>query len=121
MSKAQIIYGDDGAPAFVVMPYASYRALVPDEALSDEELYDRAKAEDDGFAIPQNVVSRLIGKENPLKVFREWRGLKQADLAEKVGVSVGYISQVERGTRMLSRKARASAASVLNVDPEDLD
>ena len=43
----QIIRGPDGNPAFAVLPWDEYRALVPDAAdaaLSDEELFDRADA-----------------------------------------------------------------------------
>jgi DNA-binding XRE family transcriptional regulator len=124
MSKAQIIYDDTGAPAFVVIPYARFRDLAPEAAeaaLSDEALFDLAMHEDRGPAVPHEVMVRLIEGENPLKVYREWRGLTQADLAAKAGVSVGFVSQVERGARNLSRKARAAVASALGVLPDDLD
>lgn len=125
MSKTQIIYDDAGAPAFVVIPYARFRAIAPEAAeaaLSDEALFDRAVAEGDGgAAVPHNVMVRLVDGENPLKVYREWRGLTQAELAVKIDVSEGYVSQVERGSRTLSRKAVAAAAVALGITPDDLD
>ena len=123
MSGAQIIYDDTGAPAFVVIPYAAYRALRPDidAELSDEELFDRAMAEELEPSVPHEVMMRLVDRENPLRVFREWRQLTQAELADKIGMSVGYVSQVERGVRHLSRKTRAAAAKVLGVLPSDLE
>lgn len=125
MSKTQIIYDEAGVPAFVVIPYARFRAIAPEAAeaaLSDEALFDRAVVEaDGGAAVPHDVMVRLVDGENPLKVYREWRGLTQADLAAKIGVSEGYVSQVERGSRTLSRKAVAAAAAALGITPDDLD
>jgi DNA-binding XRE family transcriptional regulator len=125
MAKEQIIYDDTGAPAFVVIPYARFRALAPataETALSDEALFDLAVSEkDDRSAVPHDAMIRLIEGENPLKVYREWRGLTQAELARKIAVSKGYVSQVERGTRTLSRKARAAAAKALGILPDLLD
>ena len=122
MSAAQIIHDETGAPAFVVIPYAQFRAFMPEAALSDEALFDVAMAEKDRVpAVPQVVMARLIDGENPVKVYREWQGLTQGELAVKVGVSPGFISQVERGKRGLSRKARAAAAAVLDVLPDDLE
>lgn len=91
-------------------------------ALSDEALFDRAVAEGDGgAAVPHDVMVRLVGGENPLKVYREWRGLTQAELATQIGVTEGYVSQVERGARTLSRKAVSTAAVALGITPDDLD
>ncbi|OSQ39638.1 helix-turn-helix transcriptional regulator [Thalassospira mesophila] len=122
MTKHQIIYDND-RPAFVVVPFDEYLALNPDakSLLTDEEMFDRAVARDDGTRIPHEIVKRLALGENPLKVYREWRGLLQQDLAEKADISVGYISQVERGVRTLSRKMQAEIARILVVDYEDLE
>ncbi len=123
VSKTQIIYGDDGAPAFVVIPYSQFRQLGPkaEAALSDEELFDLAMADRSGPAVPYAVVSRLINGENPVKVYREWRDLTQAELATKTGVTSGYVSQVERGIRQLSRKAQVTFATALGINTDDLD
>ena len=89
--------------------------------LSDEELFDLAKAAPREPAVPQMVMRRLIDGENALKVYREWRGLTQQALATEAGVTPGYISQIERGTRTLSAKARAQFADLLGILPDDLD
>jgi len=125
MTKTQIIYDEAGAPAFVVIPYTRFRAIAPDAAevaLSDEALFDRAMTEKDhGAAVPREVMVRLVGGENTLKVYREWRDMTQEDLAAKIGVSEGYVSQVERGVRVLSRKAIAAAGIALGIAPDLLD
>ncbi len=48
MGKPQIIY-HDGEPAFAVIPWKDYVDLSGDSeaGLSDEELYDRAKEDDE--------------------------------------------------------------------------
>lgn len=122
MTKPQIIY-DNGRPAFVVVPIDEYLAQNPDakSLLTDEEIYDRAVSRDDGTRIPHEVVKRLALGESPVKVYREWRGLLQQELADKASVSVGYISQVERGVRTLSRKRQAEFSRILLVDYEDLE
>jgi DNA-binding XRE family transcriptional regulator len=122
MTRPQIIYDND-RPAFVVVPIEEYLTLNPDAKalLTDEEMYDRAVARDDGTRIPHEVVKRLALGESPVKVYREWRNLLQQELADKAGVSVGYISQVERGVRTLSRKMQAEMARILAVDYEDLE
>ncbi|MDK9721053.1 MAG: helix-turn-helix domain-containing protein [Rhodospirillales bacterium] len=121
MSKLQIIYQDNGKAAFVVLPVADYLARFPDADLSDEQLFDLAKAQDDGSRVPHDVMKRLIDCENPVRVYREWRGFTQEELASKTGVSPGYVSQIERGTRHLSRKARNEFAAALGVEASDLD
>lgn len=122
MTRPQIIYDND-RPAFVVVPIEEYLTLNPDakSLLTDEEMYDRAVARDDGTRIPHEVVKRLAMGDNPVKVYREWRGMLQHDLAKTAGVSVGYISQVERGVRTLSRKMQVEFARILQVDYQDLE
>ncbi|TCS59950.1 helix-turn-helix transcriptional regulator [Varunaivibrio sulfuroxidans] len=90
--------------------------------MDDEDIkaFDLAQAQDDGAHVPHNVVKRLIDGENPVKVYREWRDLTQEALAEKAGVSAGYVSQIERGTRRASRKKLLVIAEILGVAFDDL-
>ena len=46
--------------------------------LSDEELYDRAKAEE-GESFPIEVADRLLAGENPIRVYRNHRRMTQND------------------------------------------
>ena len=88
--------------------------------MTDEELFDAARTEDDGELMPHAVVKRLVNGEPPLKVFREYRGMTQEALADAAKVSAGYVSQIERGARQPSQKALAAFAAALNLDIEDL-
>ena len=116
----QILTDDEGKPTFAVIPWREYKSLGLDQVLSDEELYDQGKAEK-GEALPLHVVKRLSDGTPPTRVYREYRGIsKQKDLAARAGISVQYLSQIERGVRKPSEKARIKLANVLEVGPKDL-
>ncbi|MHC8495322.1 helix-turn-helix transcriptional regulator (plasmid) [Thalassospira sp. SM2505] len=118
MTKPQIIYQDD-QPAFVVVPYADWLATI-NEDQADEMALQQALADDDGTRYPQEVITRLMAGEQPIKVYREFHGMTQEQLAQKAGVTKVYISQLERGHRNMSNKLRAKIASILDVDPDNL-
>ena len=61
-----------------------------------------------------NVDYKLIGTR--IKSVRKSLGITQSLLAEKLGVSIGYISQVERGITKISLDLLGGIASVLNCD-----
>ena len=72
----------------------------------DARIIERAWAEDAaGETIPGEVVKAILAGESPLRVWRKHRELTLDALAERVGVSKGYLSQVENlhkdGTRGL--------------------
>src|SRR5216683_2666339 len=53
----------------------------------------------DQESVPIAVVDRLIARENPVRVWREHRGHSLRGLAERVGMGIGYLSQIENGER----------------------
>src|SRR5437016_2597129 len=104
MNKIQLIKTESGEE-LVVLPKADYERLV-----------ERAESEDAGTArivrkakqaiasgqehvLPKAVVDRLAAGENPIRVLREWRGVTQAALAGRVGITQGYLSDLESGKR----------------------
>lgn len=86
------------------------------ELAEDIAAYDAAKAEDDGNALPHAVVVRLAAGENPIKVFRQWRGLTQAELARSLNSSAAYISQLETGARSPGNKILFKLADALDME-----
>jgi len=122
MTKPQIIRGKDGKPAFAIVPWEEYARMAPSEAeahLTDEDLYDRAKAANDEF-LPVEVVDRLLAGESPVKVLRQHRGLTQRQLAERAGLNAVYLSQIENGKRTGSVETLGRIARNLDVDLDDL-
>ena len=71
LTDIQTIKGADGQPAFVVVPYAEYM---------------RRFAHEEGL-IPHEVVSATVDGASPMKAWREYLGLTQASVAERLGVS----------------------------------
>jgi ribosome-binding protein aMBF1 (putative translation factor) len=70
--------------------------------------------------IPQDVVNRLVAGENPLKVWRKFRGFTQQELADKVGHQDAYISKLEKGRAEGPVELWQKLARVLNVELDDL-
>ena len=87
--------------------------------LSDEELYDRADAEG-GESFPAEVVDRLLAGQNPIRVYRDHRGMTQGALAAAAGIHPVYLSQIETGKRTGSAKTLAAIAEALGVTVDEL-
>ncbi len=87
--------------------------------LSDEELYDRADAEG-GESFPTEVVDRLLAGQNPIRVYRDHRGMTQGALAAAAGIHPVYLSQIETGKRTGSAKTLVAIAEALGVTVDDL-
>ncbi|PKN43382.1 MAG: XRE family transcriptional regulator [Deltaproteobacteria bacterium HGW-Deltaproteobacteria-18] len=121
--NVQVIENNSGNPAYAVVPWDEYRSMV--ERL--EELQDIVDADKTMAAIasgeetyPHDLVERLLGRENPLRIWREYRGISTAALAAMVGVTPSAISQVETGKRGLSVDLLKKLSEVLQVDMDDL-
>ena len=89
------------------------------EEAADLAAYEEAKARDEE-AFPLDVTERLVAGVHPIKVFRDYRGMTQAELARQVGLSPMYISQIETGRRGGSTKALRRIAAALDIDLADL-
>ena len=102
--NVQIISGEDGRPAFVVIPYADYVASHPDEDL-----------------IPNEVVGMVVKEGATLAAaWRRHLGLTQTDVAERIGISQSAYAQQESASK--PRKAtREKIAAALGIDPQQLE
>lgn len=70
--------------------------------------------------IPSAVVDRLLNGDAPLMVWREHRGLSQAELARQSGVNRIQIIDIEAGRKTGSAATLKKLATALQVDMEDL-
>ena len=66
--------------------------------------------------VPQAVADRLLGGEHPIRVWREYRKLTQAELASRTGIRPAYLSQIEGGVRNGSISTLRAIAQVLKID-----
>jgi predicted transcriptional regulator len=93
------------------------------EMLQDIRDYDRVKAEiaaGEQELIPGEVVFALLDGANPIKVWREFRGLRQQELATAAGITPSYLSQLESGRRSGTVAVLLKLAKIVGVDLDDL-
>jgi ribosome-binding protein aMBF1 (putative translation factor) len=92
------------------------------EMLADIRDYDLAKqriAEGEEL-VPAEVVYALLDGENRVRVWREYRGLSQAHLAEQAGTSADFLSQLEAGKRDGTADVLSKLAAILDISLDDL-
>lgn len=88
---------------YVLVPLHEYRALT--------------SAEPPATGLPGDILDRLYARhENPVKILRKYRGLTQAALAEKSGLSRPYLAEIETGRKEGSVTALKNLAAALQVD-----
>lgn len=68
------------------------------EMLDDIRAYDAAKSRKEE-AFGAEVADRVIDGENPIRVFREYRGLTQEELAKATDISRPYLTELEGGQK----------------------
>jgi DNA-binding XRE family transcriptional regulator len=111
-------------PAFAVVPFDEWQHLqarledLEDVAESRILSGNVATGEDETF--PDSFVERLLYGEQPLKVWREYRGLTIAALADICNVSAPAVSQIETGRRKPSVTLLRHLAAALKYDMEEL-
>ena len=114
----------NGNPEWAVIPYKEYLRLVAEaEMLQDVRDYDAAlEAVEDGDdeLIPAKVVYAILDGENPIRVWREYRGMTQQQLAGVAEISTPYLSQLESGKRTGSTEVLNAIAKALNLTLDDL-
>jgi DNA-binding XRE family transcriptional regulator len=121
--NVQIIENKSGSPAYAVVPWDEYRTMMERlEELQDIVDADKAMTEiaNGAEAYPAELVERLVNGDNPVRVWREHRGMTTAALAAASGVTSSAISQIESGKRGLSVELLKRLAEVLRVDMDDL-
>jgi transcriptional regulator with XRE-family HTH domain len=118
--KPQII-NRNGKPAFAVIPIEEWNRI--QEIIEDraDVAAVRAHQVNPGQSFPDAVLGTLLDGAHPVKVFREHRGLTQAELAKAAGTSAVYLSQIERGERPAGRKLLPRLAEALRVDIDMLE
>lgn len=69
---------------------------------------------------PGAIVERLAAGENPIAVWRAYRGLDLAGLAVKSGVAPMLLASLEAGSAEPSLRTAAALAKALDIGAEDL-
>ena len=108
------------------LPRAEYErlkklALEAEEDAGTARAVARAKKEiaDGQTLLPMEVVNRIANEENVIRVLREFREFSQAEFVAKVGITQGYLSDLETGKRKGPLELHQRIARALGV-PLDL-
>jgi len=108
----------------VTIPREEYeRLLEAAEDLADMAAYHRIKADIAAGReelIPSEFADRIIDGESPLRVYREYRGLTQAALAEAAGVNRVQIADIESRRKSGSIDTVRKLAEALRLTIDDL-
>ncbi|MDO4626381.1 MAG: helix-turn-helix transcriptional regulator [Pasteurellaceae bacterium] len=110
-NNIQIIHDENGLPAFAVIPYNDYQVLQQNNVLRKSLRSD----------IPTAVLDIFFENEcSTVRAWREYLGLTQAEVAERIGVTQSAYSQHEN-TKRLRRSTREKIANALGIHPEQLN
>ncbi|MBW8909750.1 MAG: helix-turn-helix transcriptional regulator [Mesorhizobium sp.] len=89
------------------------------EDAADVAIYDERKAAPETEkALPADVTIDILRGSSRLKALRNWRNLTQAELASAVGVSQGFLSDLESNRRKPSEQTSTMLAKAMDVPPE---
>lgn len=114
----------NGKPEWAVLPYEEYLKLIEQaELLEDIRDFDEINAaikRGEEELIPAEVVNAILDGKSPIKVWREYRGLTQQQLADMAGISKPYLSQLETGKRTGTTEVLSTIAEALNVSLEQV-
>ncbi|MEN6543950.1 helix-turn-helix transcriptional regulator [Parvibaculum sp.] len=116
----QHVMGPDGKPLFVLVPIGEYETLLKLKGIASELTRARATLTERLGGAPAKVAHRIADGENPVRVWREFRGLKAVELARAAGISPAYLSEIETGKKDGTFRTMAAVARVLGVSLDDL-
>ncbi len=107
----------------VLLSRAEYERLTAlaaeaEEDAADAAAYVAAKAEIAAGCesmMPAEISASLLRGASLLTSIRKWRGVKQTELAERAGLSQGYLSDLENRRRKGGQETLAAIAKALDV------
>ena len=111
-----VIHIEKDGERFVQMPAVQYEYILA--KLEDAEDLDaiRLAKESDEETFPAELILEVLKGANPVRVYREHRGLTQSALAEASCVNRVYIGEIESGKKPGSASALKAIATALDVD-----
>ena len=109
---------------FAVIPVEDLQKLIHDaEMLADVQAYDAAKGRlerGDDELIPLEITERRVAGESPVRIWRDYRGLTQAELARTSKVSRVMIAAIEAGHKAGGIATLKKLAAALRVDLDNI-
>lgn len=115
----QYVNDPQGNPLYVLVPIADFERLTA----HDEQWEDIITESDefDDVSIPNEVVNIMFDKDvSQIAAWRIYRGLTQAQAAEKAGISQAALSQIERKGSRPQAQTREQFAQIYDCEPDQL-
>lgn len=105
---------------YVLLEENRYQTMldIVEDRITAEQLKALAHAAQEE-RLPHEMVKRLC-EENPLRVWREYRGFSGRKLAAAAGISSAYLSDIENGNKDGSISVLKRIAEILRVDVDDI-
>ena len=103
-TEFQVIVGQDGKPAFVVVPYDQFR---------------RMKGGFTHGTVPNEVVNLSFEGVSAMAAWREHFGLTQAEVAGRIGITQAAYAQMER-VKQPRKATLEKVAAALGLEVEQL-
>jgi transcriptional regulator with XRE-family HTH domain len=120
-TEPQIVHGPSGDALYALVPVAEYERLKrASEDIADIKAANEALLGDRADLIPADVVHRIADGENPVRVWREHRGLKGVELARAAGISPAYLSEIETGKKDGTFRTMTAIGHCLGLPLDDL-
>ena len=111
---------EGGQPRFVIMDYRYFKRF--QGILEDiEDAVDLELEPPEGPYIPMEVVHREADGSSSITAWREFRGLTQKELAQKLGVSQAQVAKWEKPSTRARKTTLAKIARALECDPSLLE
>ena len=106
-----------------MLPVADYERLI-DLAEDKADIFaafesENRRKEGEEF-LPAEMVDRILSGESALKVWRKHRSLSLEELGFAVGVTKGYLSQIENGISRGNPSLWRKLAEALKVSADDI-
>lgn len=107
---------------YAVVPLAEYEALrsAVDEDTMNAAIIKRVLEDPDQELVPFELVKRIADGEHPVRVWREYRGMRAGELATAAGIANSYLSDIENAKKPGSVNAMKRIAIALDVTIDDL-
>lgn len=102
--------------SYVLVPEDDFEDMM--DTIKANEIMARIAAGEETW--PAELVYELLETESRIRTFRNYRKMTVSELAEAVGISQPYLSEIETGKKTGSVDVLKRIAAVLNVDLDDL-
>ena len=105
----QIITDTNGNPEYAIIPYNVFSEL------------SRQYTDDENLTVPHEVVSASVDGDSMIKSWREYLGLTQQALADRIGISQPTLAKLEKSDANPRKSTLKRIADAMGIKPAQLD